>query len=147
MYLQTVRGYSPILSGAIILPMVASHGVGSLVSGHIISKTGHYGPLRANDHLFELCLVGGCVVAVDLHEDKSCVGDLFDWVFAGDWDWGAFQRASIQTTKNQDRLWMILTSNHSWIGCPTSTLQKSRSSSHKLSAEFSAYPRWLRRLD
>ncbi|KAL3712199.1 hypothetical protein TMatcc_000896 [Talaromyces marneffei ATCC 18224] len=61
MYLQTVRGYSPILSGAIILPMVASHGVGSLVSGHIISKTGHYGPLRANDHLFELCLVGGCV--------------------------------------------------------------------------------------
>uniref|UniRef100_A0A093VDZ9 Putative transporter C3H1.06c n=1 Tax=Talaromyces marneffei PM1 TaxID=1077442 RepID=A0A093VDZ9_TALMA len=91
MYLQTVRGYSPILSGAIILPMVASHGVGSLVSGHIISKTGHYGPLRANDHLFELCLVGGCVVAVDLHEDKSCVGDLFDWVFAGDWIGGAFQ--------------------------------------------------------
>ncbi|RAO70256.1 uncharacterized protein BHQ10_006268 [Talaromyces amestolkiae] len=44
MYLQTVRGYSPILSGVIILPMVASHGVGSLVSGQIISKTGHYGP-------------------------------------------------------------------------------------------------------
>ncbi|GAM36909.1 efflux pump antibiotic resistance protein [Talaromyces pinophilus] len=44
MYLQTVRGYSPIMSGVIILPMVASHGVGSLVSGQIISKTGHYGP-------------------------------------------------------------------------------------------------------
>ncbi|KUL87128.1 hypothetical protein ZTR_05603 [Talaromyces verruculosus] len=44
MYLQTVRGYSPIMSGVIILPMVASHGIGSLVSGQIISKTGHYGP-------------------------------------------------------------------------------------------------------
>lgn len=44
LYLQNVRGYSPIMSGVIILPMVASHGVGSLVSGQIISKTGHYGP-------------------------------------------------------------------------------------------------------
>ncbi|KAE8549853.1 hypothetical protein EYB25_008377 [Talaromyces marneffei] len=78
MYLQTVRGYSPILSGAIILPMVASHGVGSLVSGHIISKTGHYGPLRANDHLFELCLgigIGGAfqpgLVALLAHSRKA----------------------------------------------------------------------------
>lgn len=44
LYLQNVRGYSPIMSGVIILPMVASHGVGSLISGQIISKTGHYGP-------------------------------------------------------------------------------------------------------
>lgn len=43
-YLQNVRGYSPIISGLIILPMVASHGVGSLVSGQIISRTGHYNP-------------------------------------------------------------------------------------------------------
>jgi hypothetical protein len=44
LYLQNVRGYSPVISGTIILPMVASHGVGSLVSGQIISKTGHYNP-------------------------------------------------------------------------------------------------------
>lgn len=42
LYLQNVRDYSPILSGVIILPMVMSHGVGSLVSGQIISRTGHY---------------------------------------------------------------------------------------------------------
>lgn len=45
LYLQTVRGYSPIMSGVIILPMVASHGIGSLVSGQIISRTGHYSPI------------------------------------------------------------------------------------------------------
>jgi hypothetical protein len=42
LYLQNVRHYNPILSGVIILPMVMSHGVGSLVSGQIISRTGHY---------------------------------------------------------------------------------------------------------
>ncbi|KAE8154060.1 major facilitator superfamily domain-containing protein [Aspergillus avenaceus] len=41
-YLQNVRGYNPIMSGVIILPMVASHGVGSLISGQIISWAGHY---------------------------------------------------------------------------------------------------------
>lgn len=42
LYLQNVRHYNPIISGVIILPMVMSHGVGSLVSGQIISRTGHY---------------------------------------------------------------------------------------------------------
>ncbi|OGM46569.1 hypothetical protein ABOM_004672 [Aspergillus bombycis] len=41
-YLQNVRGYNPVMSGVIILPMVASHGVGSLISGQIISWAGHY---------------------------------------------------------------------------------------------------------
>ncbi|GAD98571.1 conserved hypothetical protein [Paecilomyces variotii No. 5] len=44
LYLQNVRKYSPLISGLIILPMVASHGIGSLVSGQIISQTGHYRP-------------------------------------------------------------------------------------------------------
>ncbi|KAJ6783037.1 hypothetical protein PWT90_01859 [Aphanocladium album] len=44
LYLQNVRGYSPTLSGLVILPMVASHGVGSIVSGQIISRTGRYNP-------------------------------------------------------------------------------------------------------
>lgn len=44
LYLQNVRGYSPTTSGLIILPMVASHGVGSIVSGQIISRTGRYNP-------------------------------------------------------------------------------------------------------
>ncbi|KAH8701610.1 MFS multidrug transporter-like protein [Talaromyces proteolyticus] len=44
LYLQNVRGYDPIMSGVLILPMVASHGLGSLFSGQIISRTGHYNP-------------------------------------------------------------------------------------------------------
>ena len=42
LYLQNVRGYGPIISGAVIVPMLVSHGVGSLVSGQIISRTGRY---------------------------------------------------------------------------------------------------------
>lgn len=44
-YLQNVRGFTPIMSGALILPMVVSHGIGSSVSGVIVSKTGHYNPV------------------------------------------------------------------------------------------------------
>jgi cyanate permease len=51
LYLQNVRGYDPIMSGVIILPMVASHGVGSLVSGQIISRTGHYNPTIITSNL------------------------------------------------------------------------------------------------
>ena len=42
LYLQNVRGYGPIISGAVIVPMLVSHGLGSIVSGQIISRTGHY---------------------------------------------------------------------------------------------------------
>lgn len=44
-YLETVRGYSAIAAGAIMLPMVATQGVGSILSGLIITKTGHYNPV------------------------------------------------------------------------------------------------------
>ena len=41
-YLQNVRGYGPIVSGAVIVPMLASHGIGSIISGQIISRMGRY---------------------------------------------------------------------------------------------------------
>lgn len=44
-FLQNVHGYDPIISGAIIVPMVASQGIGSIISGQIISRTGHYNPV------------------------------------------------------------------------------------------------------
>jgi MFS family permease len=44
-YLENVRGYSPTIAGAIIMPMVGTQGIGSIVSGLIISRTGHYGPV------------------------------------------------------------------------------------------------------
>jgi MFS family permease len=51
LYLQDVRGYSPVLAGLIILPMVATQGVGSMVSGQIISRTGHYNPMIISGNL------------------------------------------------------------------------------------------------
>ena len=42
LYLQNVRGYGSIISGAVIVPMLVSHGVGSIISGQIISRTGRY---------------------------------------------------------------------------------------------------------
>ena len=42
LYLQNVRGYGPTISGAVIVPMLVSHGIGSIVSGQIISRTGRY---------------------------------------------------------------------------------------------------------
>ena len=42
LYLQNVRGYGPIISGAVIIPMLISHGIGSIISGQIITVTGHY---------------------------------------------------------------------------------------------------------
>lgn len=44
-YIQNVRGYNPIISGALLIPLVATQGVGSLVGGQIISRTGHYNPV------------------------------------------------------------------------------------------------------
>ena len=42
LYLQTVRGYGPIISGAVIVPMLVSHGIESIISGQIIPRTGRY---------------------------------------------------------------------------------------------------------
>lgn len=44
-YLQNVRGYSSTVAGAIIMPMAGAQGIGSIVSGLIISHTGHYNPI------------------------------------------------------------------------------------------------------
>lgn len=96
MYLQTVRGYSPILSGVIILPMVASHGVGSLVSGQIISKTGHYGPTI----IFSNCvwLVGVSLQTIYTRSTPVwaiCLIGFLQGIGIG----GAFQRESIYSLR------------------------------------------------
>jgi MFS family permease len=44
-YLENVRGFSATMAGAIIVPMVGSQGIGSIISGLIISRTGHYNPI------------------------------------------------------------------------------------------------------
>lgn len=58
-YLENVRGYSPTIAGAVIMPMVGTQGIGSIVSGLIISRTGHYNPVMiAAQFLWTAGLVG-----------------------------------------------------------------------------------------
>jgi Na+/melibiose symporter-like transporter len=45
LYFQNVRGWSPAQAGALILPMVTSHGLSSGFSGFLVSWTGHYNPV------------------------------------------------------------------------------------------------------
>src|SRR5213080_4593384 len=42
LYLQIVRGASPTESGLLLLPLTAGIMLGSVVSGQLISRTGHY---------------------------------------------------------------------------------------------------------
>ncbi|KAF7914703.1 uncharacterized protein EAE98_011402 [Botrytis deweyae] len=44
-YLVNVRGYTAIMAGAIIMPMAGSQGLGSILSGLIISHTKRYNPV------------------------------------------------------------------------------------------------------
>ncbi|MBL1077330.1 MFS transporter [Nocardia sp. 2] len=41
-YLQVVRGASPVLGGLQMIPMVLGIMIGSIISGQLISRTGHY---------------------------------------------------------------------------------------------------------
>ena len=58
-YMQNVLGYSPMLSGALIIPLVANHGIGSIIGGRIIFLTGHYIPVIRTAQL--LWLIGACL--------------------------------------------------------------------------------------
>ncbi|QKX63003.1 uncharacterized protein TRUGW13939_10171 [Talaromyces rugulosus] len=81
-YLENVRGYSPILAGAIIMPMVGTQGIGSIISGLIISRTGHYNHVMiASQFLWMAGLIGqglgtgGCfqpsLVAILAHSRRA----------------------------------------------------------------------------
>ena len=42
LYFQNVRGWSPSRSGVLIVPMTIAHGVFSAISGHTVSRLGHF---------------------------------------------------------------------------------------------------------
>jgi EmrB/QacA subfamily drug resistance transporter len=44
-YQQIVRGYSPTESGLLMIPLVLGLLIASIISGRIVSKTGHYKPM------------------------------------------------------------------------------------------------------
>lgn len=45
LYFQNIRQWSPSMAGALILPMVISHGLCSAMSGFVVSWTGHFKPV------------------------------------------------------------------------------------------------------
>ena len=45
LYFQNVRGWSPVLAGSLILPMVIAHGVATGLGGILMSLTGRYTPV------------------------------------------------------------------------------------------------------
>jgi MFS family permease len=58
-YIQNVLGYSPMVSGALIIPLVACQGIGSIIGGRLISSTGRYNPVIRTSQL--LWLIGACL--------------------------------------------------------------------------------------
>lgn len=51
LYLQNVLSYDPVVSGALLIPLVATQGIGSIVGGRLISSTGHYNPVLITSQL------------------------------------------------------------------------------------------------
>jgi EmrB/QacA subfamily drug resistance transporter len=59
LYLQIVRGVSPTESGLLLIPLTAGLMIGAIISGQMISRTGHY-------KIFPIVGSGVCVVALIL---------------------------------------------------------------------------------
>jgi len=59
LYLQIVRGVSPTEAGLLLIPLTAGLMVGAIISGQMISRTGHY-------KIFPIVGSGLCVVALIL---------------------------------------------------------------------------------
>lgn len=87
-YLENVRGYSPILAGAIIMPMVGTQGIGSIISGLIISRTGHYNHVMiASQFLWMAGLIGQVFYSATSPVWVICVVGFFQGLGTG----GCFQ--------------------------------------------------------
>ncbi|TVY32138.1 Efflux pump [Lachnellula occidentalis] len=58
-YMQNVLGYTPVISGALIIPLVSCQGIGSIIAGRLISSSGRYNPVIRTAQL--LWLIGACL--------------------------------------------------------------------------------------
>lgn len=83
-YLENVRGYSPTLAGAIIMPMVGTQGIGSIVSGLIISRTGHYNPVMISaQFLWAAALIAQCTFSASTPVWVICLVGFFQGLGTG----------------------------------------------------------------
>ena len=69
-YFQSIHGQSAIASGVNTIPFVALFALGSLISGFLVSKTGHLQPLQLVSGL--LATVGAALLyTLDVNSDKA----------------------------------------------------------------------------
>lgn len=59
LYYQNVRGYSPVMSGVMILPLMLAFSIGSMSSGIIISRIGKYNVVLRTGYLLWTAGAGG----------------------------------------------------------------------------------------
>lgn len=59
LYYQNVRGYSPVMSGVMILPLVLASSIGSSSSGIIISRLGKYNRVLRTGYVLWAAGAGG----------------------------------------------------------------------------------------
>ncbi|KAE9976787.1 hypothetical protein BLS_001855 [Venturia inaequalis] len=83
-YLVNVRGYTSIVAGAIIVPMVGCQGLGSIISGQIISRTKRYNPcMILGQWLWALLLIPQAFYSRTTPVWAICVVGLFQGLGTG----------------------------------------------------------------
>ena len=83
-YLQNVRGYSPTVAGAVMMPMAGSQGIGSIISGLIISRTGRYGPIMIGaQFLWAVSLIAQAFYSASPPIGAICVVGFFQGLGTG----------------------------------------------------------------
>lgn len=83
-YLVNVRGYTSIIAGAIIVPMVCCQGFGSIISGLIISRTKRYNPCMIfGQWLWALLLIPQAFYSRTTPVWTICVVGLFKGIGTG----------------------------------------------------------------
>lgn len=139
LYLQNVRGYGPIVSGAVVVPMLASHGVGSIISGQIVSRTGHY-----NNVILPGSMVWALGVSMQTLYTRTtpiyavCLIGFLQGIGIG----CAFQCSSFSSYPHSRSLQLC-----SKLGGSSSPLTQGRPSRHEFPPKFLAYYGWHTWLD
>ena len=83
-YLQSIRGYSPLSAGAIFLVSTVAIAIGSPISGRLTDRFGGRWPITIGQLLFGISLIG---ISVLISADVV-IWTLYPWLFIGGFGFG-----------------------------------------------------------